>query len=311
MNELKMNEDSFQKFINNNNTCYLNSAIQMLYNNSMFMSLINNCDVNNFKDIKFKLFFNEFLKLKTKEDTTFFKRMLGSYNSIFNTNEQQDTHETFINIIDIIHNGLNNKIKYEMIPDISYNNKSLNTYYNYFNKFGNSEIIDIFYGQYLFEITCSYCSFKSSSFQLFNSLEVPLKKDLNQSISSIMIDEIIPEFHCDKCNKKTNSNRKSFIWKFPKSLNIIIKRFDNYGIKDNTEIKFNDVITFNRQGTKLNYKLKTIVNHINNVNVTSGHYNIIISKDEQNHILINDEKIYNIKPNYSSSYAYIISYEIC
>ena len=95
-------------FKNNSNNCYLNAVLQSLININLYVHNLNKYESNtNLIDEIKKLCLNKHNNTNTV-DTTYstnnLKRILSNYNKeLFDNNNQQDAHETIINILDIIH----------------------------------------------------------------------------------------------------------------------------------------------------------------------------------------------------------------
>ena len=119
---------------------------------------------------------------------------------------------------------------------------------------------------------------------------------------------------CNKCNCKTDYIKSTKIWRLPDILFIIINRFINPNIKNDTSININPNILFDK-GTVLfdlendkNYKLTSIALHSGNT--YGGHYTAICETDGT-FVLYDDTNISRVD-NFleKNKNAYMLSYSL-
>ena len=80
---------------------------------------------------------------------------------------------------------------------------------------------------------CQNCQHTNFSFHYFNDLSLDLGENSNYGPPQGVQDLIkkgfksheIEDYKCSNCNKKTNLQKQSFIWKYPQLLFIFVKRF--------------------------------------------------------------------------------------
>jgi ubiquitin C-terminal hydrolase len=233
------------------NTCFLNSAIQLLSNCHELTELIIDNKLeddknDDKKEIRFvKIFFktiNAMWEDNCQVTPTGIKQSLGSYYDEYKSNHQQDSSEVLQRMIDLLHEGLcyradiKLKIPPKMQQHIQDKISSYQQAYQYFDKVYSknySKIIEMLYGLYYIQLRCPICNYVSESFETFNNISIPMNstcKTLFDCLDLFTKTEVIEtdnKWECSKCNRKINPEKKMHIWSLPKYLFIFIKRFDN------------------------------------------------------------------------------------
>ncbi len=306
--------------INTGNSCYLNCTLQCLFNNEQFISklyqsyqLFENQLITSFIELHKSNPHKSNSQLKNPSN---FKYVCGTYNDLFRYNTQQDSYESLITIIDIIHNVYarhqdNFKEKNDFYKR-AVCNASLKYMKKYMDTFGYSFIIDLFYGQFISIIKCSRCNGQSKTYDMFNSLSVDPESDLKIAFKSYFKEEELESINCEKCLMKTNCIKYTSILIYPKIFIISIKKY----LSKNFIMSISDDITFvssslqhgSRSKSRINYKLKCLVCHEGPGDLNSGHYYCIIIKNDKWY-LINDENIREINPLQESKHIYYLIYE--
>jgi ubiquitin carboxyl-terminal hydrolase 8 len=172
------------------------------------------------------------------------------------------------------------------------NNQDNEIYYNsliYWTKYMSNNysiVTQLFTGLYSSIVTCLECKTKSASFEPFNILQLPIPEKEKATLKECLDDYTKTEkldddnkFHCSKCSKKVDSEKRLTLWNTPAYLIIQLKRFRSdvrsrhkvntyidYPLKD---LSLED--NFNEQ-RKRNYKydLIGIVRHMGSLD--GGHY---------------------------------------
>ena len=254
------------------NSCYLNSAMQMLFNS------------DDFKFITKNTIFENIINNYNNNDATFnpteIKSIVAKNNKMFNNSNQQDSYEFMIYLFDVL-------------------DKILGKNNNLYNKFGI---------QTTFNIKCKIlnCNKESNNISTELFLQLPMTNDLSESYRKYKLIERLENdnaYQCDNCRKLTTARRKTITTKWPDNLIIVLKRFDHLMNKDNRQIN----IPLNwRHG----YKLKGGIIHLGNYG--GGHYiyygeengNWYIANDT------NISKINNIEEflNTNGSISYMLYY---
>ena len=264
------------------------------------------------------MIYGKFLGTEQQDCNEFLLTLLNNFEKCLSYNYKINIEENSNNII--------TKLKYESEKNIL----------DYYNLYGKSKIFDLFYGQYINSIICQKCNNRHYTFEIFNTIELPIsvfKKEENEyNIYDLLskftsTEEIIDDYQCLYCKEKTSAYKKINIYKSPKYLIISLKRFDNKLNKiisdfdtiidldlkpyfvDMEEIysyenhKSIDVELLEKHNT--NYKLSSIICHRGSYSF--GHYYTIVNKNN-NYYLCNDvniSKIENLRDLNKNCYIYI------
>ena len=209
--------------------------------------------------------------------------------------------------------------------------KSWKTY----NKNNRNIIVDIFTGYYHVETTCPDCGFISDKFESFNCLPLTIvlkdedgeneeeKKDEknkhynhyhhNKASQEVDIYDCLDEFckieklddenkwYCEKCKDKVNATRRFYIWKKPRVLIVLLKRFDyQKHFKTPNKVNFplnafdlskHDSYLNKMEGEHKKYNLFAVSNH--HGNMLGGHH-FSYSKTKSGWYEFNDHKVKQI-----------------
>jgi len=232
---------NFKGLNNIGNTCYLNSGLQLLLHNKDLCKIILD-NSNNQTLLQIGKFINEYHNgINNSITPLFIKDFLSTKNDIFKGFYQQDSSEFIIYFLDAINDEINNTI-YEHTLNITIKcklksclNISTNQEKNNFMIFDlKKEFIDLndcyndYKSRFKFENDCLY--------------------------------------YCNKCNKNTIASKRTKIIFWPKHLIIILKRFQQNGMK----LSKNDNEIFIPFFWRNNYKLKGIIFHSGSL--SGGHY---------------------------------------
>ena len=193
--KITLSEDSnkgITGLVNIGNTCFMNSALQCLSNcyelTKYFLSDLykNEINVNNRLGSKGEIvnIYKQLLKdlWEGKEESinpTYFKNIFSQFVEQFSGNNQQDSNEFLMFLLDKLHEDINSVSKKEYLEaENSENNQSDNEVaeksWNRYLKREKSIIVDLFYGQFKSTINCKYCNRISKSFDSFNNISVPI-----------------------------------------------------------------------------------------------------------------------------------------
>lgn len=259
------------------NSCYLNSALQMLFNSNTFREIL--------KYTIFEKIIDTYDK-STIFNPTDIKKIVSSNNNntniLFGNTDQQDSYEFIIYLFDVIDKilGKNNILYKEFGIKTTNNIKCKN----------------------------SNCKKESDNISIELFLQLPITNELDLSDSyrtykSIERLENDNAYFCEKCNKKVLARRKTITTKWPDNLIIVLKRFDYNMRKDNRQINIPLVW---RHG----YKLKGGIIHIGSYR--GGHY-IYFGEEDNNWFIANDTNISKINDidefmNNQGKQSYILYY---
>lgn len=218
--------------INVGNSCFVNSILQVFLNSEL---LIN--ELNNIEPLypSFLFYIKNLKNIPSLRDKTFIELIKFIANKTnFNLLEQNDSHEFFVKILDIIES----ESKY---------------------------IYNLFTGNKVSIFKCDNCDYANKINEEFTSLNFYLNchdkfsRLLNNEFGNEKIDGCI----CEKCGNNYLLNSK-YIDIFPKIL-IILNSNMKYTLSFNDNVK---IIDYN--GNKISYNLTGTVNHFGSL--YSGHY---------------------------------------
>lgn len=260
------------------NSCYLNSAIQLLFNSPDFREIT--------KKTVFEQIIDNYYNNSQRGifNPSNIKNIVAKYNNLFNNTDQQDSYEFMIFLLDIIDKILGNSMK-----NILYDKFGIETTSNIKCKLAN----------------CGRES-ENISTELFLILPITNNLDLSDSYrtyKSVCRLDNENAYLCENCNKKVVARKNTIITKWPDNLIIVLKRFDYNMKKDNRNINIPLVW---RHG----YKLKGGIIHMGSYG--GGHY-IYFGQEKQDWFIANDSHISKINDiegymNNQGKQSYILYY---
>jgi ubiquitin C-terminal hydrolase len=330
---------------NRGNTCYLNCAIQCLYNVSKlseyFISNAYMPDLNNrFSEIKASnKSFNEILISKeyAKLINAIFNSTEGSIepksmhliiqrNNIFTGYEQQDAQEALALLLDQLHEGLKyeidinysgnieNNIDEIMIESIQQWKLNLNNHY--------SIVADTFFGQFINKIISLENNdnvIVSKTFEMYNMLNIPIYgKTIYDSLSKYFEKEILEtKFFDEKTNRHISVYKQIKLMKIPKYLIIVLKRYNNSLYKSNNIISFPvdnlDISSYSEGYESFKSSLNLISIGCHQGGLNGGHYYAICRNKENKWYKYDDDNVqeFSIERNIIEifKFGYILIYE--
>jgi ubiquitin C-terminal hydrolase len=237
--------------INIGNSCYLNSAIQMLFNCQDFRKLCTNTHFNKI--------INDYDETNVFNPTEI-KHIVANKNKMFANNHQHDSYEFMIFLLDV----------YDINKDL-------------YQLFGIKTRINI-------KCKLLNCLHESEHSETELFLQLPLTNDLSESYRLYKGTEQLSinnnnGYKCDKCKKVSIARRKTITSFWPNNLIIVLKRFNqthNQCIsKDNRKI---NIPLLWRHG----YKLKGGIIHLGLYG--GGHY-VYFGEENNVWYLCNDSHV--------------------
>lgn len=243
------------------NSCYMNSIIQCLLGTIPLLQIFLNGSYKQHVNINSKLgtkgimakFFAElaqsvFQKSNSIYEPRNFKIAVGSINSMFKNDDQQDCSEFLNFVLDGLHEDLNEagnrpRLKELTEEEESYREKmpirlASTIEWERYLKTDFSAIVSFFQGQYSSQLKCLECGTTSTTYQAFSVLSLPIPEGFsNRPVDKIPLDKCLEEFtkleildgedrwNCSKCKKLRKSTKKITITRLPSNLIIHLKRF--------------------------------------------------------------------------------------
>ena len=274
---------------NMGNTCYMNSAIQILVNNTSLSKYFIDNEFSNDNLLKFKKFIIQYKSAENSFPPCGVKEIVGQKHEMFGGFLQNDSHEFIILLLDILEESLKEEKKDNVIQQL-FDHKLSSTLKCKLKRCGNTSV--------------------NTSMNRFLTLDIP-KKD------EISLDDCYREYkarekldsterwYCDKCRKKRIASKRLNIEEWPRHLLIQLKRF----IVNPPRIYKNNKTIDIPIEWRHNYHLRGFVIHSGGPG--GGHYISVASVDDKWYIFddtrkndISLEQVHKL-----ASCAYILYYE--
>lgn len=269
-----------------------------------------------------------------------FKAVFQKYVPSFTGYSQQDAQEFLKFLMDRLHMEINRKgrktpsilsdtKRSSVLEDsdaLSDDEQANHTWKRYLER-EDSKIVDLFVGQLKSCLKCQACGYRSTTFEVFCDLSLPVPKkgftggkvSLLDCFSLFTKEEELDSENapvCDKCRQRTKSTKKLTIQRFPRILVLHLNRFSTtrYSIK-----KCSVFVDFPLQHLNLKefasekagspvYNLYALCNHSGSVHY--GHYTAFC-KDQSGWRVYNDSRVSPISENQvPSSEGYVLFYEM-
>lgn len=215
---------------------------------------------------------------------------------------QHDAHEALVFIIDQLHEAMIRPLNIEVMAraDSPVHNALTAWKERVAPKY--SPIVDYFWGLMEVSVTCEGCKNVSRRYEEFAELQVefPDKKaaSLYECMDHQFQGEHIDEYQCSKCSpdppkdsgiprpKRHPAVIQRRIWKLPRNLILVLKRFNPNGTKCHADFKCEPSQNFSRWfadaspevSKKSDYVVDSIVNHHGSAG--GGHYNAQVKSPE-------------------------------
>ena len=320
-------------FNNDGNNCYLNSSLQLLTRIKDLKNEVFNFQENyQDNDTQGRLIIEFRNILKKIENSTNdnliinparLKSIMGNVDERYNSYGQEDSNEFIANFINaILSETANKEIKVKKLNIVNELEKRPyeNLYKKFYQRKGNSFILNLFYGITKLTKYCKKCgTINSIKFNVYNMLEFPLyslaKKYKNKDLTlndlyNKYIEEIKNDGTCNNCNEDELYS-KTTIYTLPKYLMICLQRTcDNEYFCNNVLYPKNINLKSEFDNNKSSYTLECVIEHSGGISY--GHYTALAPVDKDNNIWyrFNDSYCNKFKTDFQSNNAFILLYKL-
>ena len=240
---------------------------------------------------------------------------------------QNDTQEFLMLLIDSLHDSLSREVDITISGKVKNETdklalEAMKTWKLHFND-SYSELVSLFYGQYITTISSLEGEVLSRNFDPFCYLTVPIPSKMeNESISLLdcfnlfTTDEEMDDdnkYKHPKTEEYINVKRQFLFWSLPKVLIVCLKRFNNSRRKITGQIDIPvdnlDLSSYLRgYNTRANYQLIGISNHSGGVG--GGHYYSYCRGENNQWYEFNDTSVTRINENsIITPNAYVLFYK--
>uniref|UniRef100_A0A8V5GQA4 Ubiquitin carboxyl-terminal hydrolase 21 n=1 Tax=Melopsittacus undulatus TaxID=13146 RepID=A0A8V5GQA4_MELUD len=313
------------------NTCFMNAVLQCL---SSTKPLRDYCLRRDFQQEQPRAFADVIAALWHPDAAEAvnpgrFKAVFQKYVPSFTGYSQQDAQEFLKFFMDRLHVEINRGVL-GVPPPSSHlsphsDDERANVMWKRYLEREDSKIVDLFVGQLKSCLKCQACGYRSTTFEVFCDLSLPIPKvgmgfaggrvSLHDCFSLFTKEEELDSENapvCDKCRQRTRSTKKLTIQRFPRILVLHLNRFSTtrYSIK-----KCSVFVDFPLQQLNLRefastpiYTLYALCNHSGSVHY--GHYTALC-RDPAGWRVYNDSRVSPISENQvPSSEGYVLFYEL-
>ena len=320
-------------FNNDGNNCYLNSSLQLLTRIKDLKNEVFNFQENyQDNDTQGRLIIEFRNILKKIENSTNdnliinparLKSIMGNVDERYNSYGQEDSNEFIANFINaILSETANKEIKVKKLNIVNELEKRPyeNLYKKFYQRKGNSFILNLFYGITKLTKYCKKCgTINSIKFNVYNMLEFPLyslaKKYKNKDFTlndlyNKYIEEIKNDGTCNNCNEDELYS-KTTIYTLPKYLMICLQRTcDNEYFCNNVLYSKNINLKSEFDNNKSSYTLECVIEHSGGISY--GHYTALAPVDKDNNIWyrFSDSYCNKFKTDFQSNNAFILLYKL-
>jgi len=314
----RCNADDFIKPIRLSNPsfyCYMNSCLQALMSINQLVDHVTEGKYKSLatkESIKFWPAMAEVVHASVNREAFFSPKKLKRLSTMrFNPSEQHDAHE----FLTFLLSGMQDEINLPQPPKrIEFKNSS--TSWAFYKRYNLSMVDQLFAGQFNSRVTCKGCNNETVTFDPFLDLQLPIISEktvrLDDCLEAFQCEEeIIDLYQCQKCKTTQKATKKLEIERYPKYLNIQLKRFQTYPKKqkilESIEFPIQDWKIRSIAGDTQIYNLKAAISHFGPID--SGHY-VCFSKRGDHWFLCDDEDISRLSPkDLTLGDVYVLIYE--
>ncbi len=309
-NEEEKGEKGIVGLRNLGNTCYANSALQAIRNitEMTYLCLSENSGMKKTEDTHsgamvasytdlLKTMWGAHRPAYVSPDAFWKDTMTAAERSGYDHflgRQQQDSHEFLMFLLDQLLEGSKTKVNFVIQRPPAQNDTdrrviaALTAWKNHFER-QYTPLIDLWFGLLEYTTECQQCKNKTHQYETFNSLKVTIPNHANQDgsmptlhqmIENDWKEEKIESYACDKCSPtRTTAIRRVGIWRLPRCLCVVFKRFLPDGRKIHTPWQLQDEsIRFSQfwsdaspeKSKDFVYEIQSIVDH--HGSARGGHY---------------------------------------
>ncbi|XP_043997621.1 ubiquitin carboxyl-terminal hydrolase 2-like [Gambusia affinis] len=323
------------------NTCFMNSILQCLSNTSELRDYcLWNFHLMELNRRTNTALMEEFAKLTQNLWTSAsneavspseFRNQVQKFAPKFIGCNQQDAQEFLRFLLDGLHNEVNRattrrKVSAQDIDHLPDEEKARRTWNMYLER-EDSKVVDLFAGQLKSSLTCTVCGFRSTVFEPFWDLSVPIAQKSSGEVTlkdclrlftreDVLDGEERPT--CNKCKARRKCTKRFSIQRFPQVLVLHLKRFSDSNVRAS---KLNTFVDFPLKDLDLRefsadscerpvYNLYAVSNHTGNA--LGGHYTASCRNPALGEwFSYNDSRVSPMSSSQvRSSNAYVLFYEM-
>ena len=200
-----------------------------------------------------------------------------------------DSYEFYLCLLDTLHEALSQEVDMKISKEITEgkDNRPLEALKIWKQEFSKkySPFVEYSYGLLYFVVQCSGCKRESYRWEPMTAIKGVVSpgkssESLADMLKAELSDEDIDGYDCEHCSPvRQKAVRKTYIWKLPKYVVVVLKRFTFDGRRINTpltlesgDISFNDLFSKDSPEYYPNssYSLTSIVDH--HGGAQGGHY---------------------------------------
>eukprot|EP00743_Colponemidia_sp_Colp-15_P008212 GILK01008907.1.p1 GENE.GILK01008907.1~~GILK01008907.1.p1 ORF type:complete len:644 (+),score=55.14 GILK01008907.1:74-2005(+) len=336
------------------NTCFMNSVLQCLLNTpqltSYFQSNQHSKELNTSNTTtrgKLASAFGELvcrIKSSSKqygvESPHEVKRCVERVAPQFCGYNQQDAQELLRVLLDGLHEDLNRvrtKPPYQELQDLpgETDQERSDKWWRYFRERNDSFLVDVFGGQLMSVVTCSTCQHRSTAFDSFLDISLPIPRaqagpfssskgcSIFDCLRSFTEEEVLEgdeKYYCSDCKKHRNSTKRLSFYRLPSVLVLHIKRFSYNSYRRDkltTNVSFpldsldmRDYVSSKDPLVRGQYDLYAVSHHVGGLG--GGHYTATCkNEDDLKWYNFNDSSVRELSDSsgVSGSSAYVLFYK--
>lgn len=313
------------------NTCFMNSVIQCLSNTIPLADYINSSQyvehvnrdnkqgtggelVEEFAAVIKALWMGQYKSFYPRD----FKNTVSKCFAVCIGNEQQDSHEFLVVLMEKLHADLN-RTYMKNAPKLE-SSCSESAFWQHHKNYNSSKISDTFDGLLKSTLTCLSCRKTSDSFEVFSCLSLPImtsKCSLRECFQHFLRPEKISgeaAWDCPRCKQKKEAEKRLRICRAPEVLVIQLKRFSYEGLwrrklQTHVDFDFNLEVPCEQNSRECSrmYSLYGIVNHYGTLE--GGHYTAYCKTNTGKWFKFDDHEVSEMSSSdIRTSAAYLLFY---